>query len=214
MDEWVWSIGGMVLTGETEVLGEKHYTASVVDGWMSMEHWWNDTDRGNWSTWNKTCPSATLPTTNPTYNCLGLNLGLHGHRPTTNLPSPGGTRQKLWRGHLVTKRPKVWLAVCPSVNMTGKCLLLSLLSDTKEFGNTILDVYTKNSSCMLLSNRPMAMNSEVCAMQHGGHSPAHSERTQRDYVAYMPGCDSPTLRTLNATKWKAPTPIFTTNAVL
>jgi hypothetical protein len=27
--------------------GEKHYTASVVDGWMSMEHWWNDTDRGN-----------------------------------------------------------------------------------------------------------------------------------------------------------------------
>ena len=28
----------MVLTGETEVLGEKHYTAWVVDGWMSMEH--------------------------------------------------------------------------------------------------------------------------------------------------------------------------------
>jgi hypothetical protein len=27
----VWSIGGMILTGETEVLVEKHYTASVVD---------------------------------------------------------------------------------------------------------------------------------------------------------------------------------------
>ena len=27
----VWSIGGMILTGETEVLGEKDYTASVVD---------------------------------------------------------------------------------------------------------------------------------------------------------------------------------------
>jgi hypothetical protein len=26
-----WSIGGMILTGETEVLGEKHYTALVVD---------------------------------------------------------------------------------------------------------------------------------------------------------------------------------------
>jgi hypothetical protein len=37
----------MVLTGETEVLGEKHYTVSVVDERMSMEHWWNDTDRGN-----------------------------------------------------------------------------------------------------------------------------------------------------------------------
>ena len=45
--EWMWSGGGMVLTGETEVLGEKHYTAWVVDGWMSMEQWWNDTDRGN-----------------------------------------------------------------------------------------------------------------------------------------------------------------------
>jgi len=31
MNEGVWSIGGMILTGETEVLGEKHYTASVVD---------------------------------------------------------------------------------------------------------------------------------------------------------------------------------------
>jgi len=25
----------MKLTGETEVLGEKHYTAWVVDGWMN-----------------------------------------------------------------------------------------------------------------------------------------------------------------------------------
>ena len=37
----------MVLTGETEVLGEKHYTAWVADGWMGMEQWWNDSDRGN-----------------------------------------------------------------------------------------------------------------------------------------------------------------------
>jgi len=27
-----WSNGGMILTGETEVLGEKHYTAWVEDG--------------------------------------------------------------------------------------------------------------------------------------------------------------------------------------
>jgi hypothetical protein len=57
-DEWVWSIGGMILTGETEVLGEKHYTALVVDVWMSMQHWWNDTDRGNWSTGRKTLYSV------------------------------------------------------------------------------------------------------------------------------------------------------------
>jgi hypothetical protein len=31
MNELVWSIGGMILTGESEVLGKKYYTASVVD---------------------------------------------------------------------------------------------------------------------------------------------------------------------------------------
>jgi len=31
MDEWEWNSGGMILTGETEVLGEKHYRAWVVD---------------------------------------------------------------------------------------------------------------------------------------------------------------------------------------
>ena len=48
MDEWLWSIGGMILTGETEVLGEEHYTrtAWLVDELMSVEQWWSDTDRG------------------------------------------------------------------------------------------------------------------------------------------------------------------------
>jgi len=46
MDGCVWSNGGMILTGECEVLGEKHYTVWVLDGWMCMEQWWNGTDRG------------------------------------------------------------------------------------------------------------------------------------------------------------------------
>ena len=58
MNEWVWSIGGKILTGETEVFGEKHHIASVVVEWMSMEHWWNDTDSGNWSTGRKTLYSV------------------------------------------------------------------------------------------------------------------------------------------------------------
>ena len=37
----------MILTWETEVLGEKHYTGCVVDERMCMEQWLNDTDRGN-----------------------------------------------------------------------------------------------------------------------------------------------------------------------
>jgi len=38
---------------ETEALGEEHYTAWVVDGWMSMEQWWNDTDRGKLKCWER-----------------------------------------------------------------------------------------------------------------------------------------------------------------
>ena len=53
MDGCVWSNGGMVLTGETEVLGEKHYTVWVVDGWMCMEQWWNGTDRGILKCWER-----------------------------------------------------------------------------------------------------------------------------------------------------------------
>jgi hypothetical protein len=33
--------------GKTEVLGEQHYTASVIDELMSMGHWWNDTENEN-----------------------------------------------------------------------------------------------------------------------------------------------------------------------
>ena len=39
--------------GKLKVLGEKHYTAWVVDGWMSMEQSWNDTDRGKLKYWEK-----------------------------------------------------------------------------------------------------------------------------------------------------------------
>jgi len=47
MNGCVWSNGGIILTGETEVLVERHYTVCVGDRWKSMEQWWNDTDRGN-----------------------------------------------------------------------------------------------------------------------------------------------------------------------
>jgi len=43
----------MIQTGETEVLGEKHCTVWVLDGWLSMEQRWNDTYRGNGSAGTK-----------------------------------------------------------------------------------------------------------------------------------------------------------------
>jgi hypothetical protein len=45
MDEYGGS-GGMVL-------GEKHYIVWVEDGWMGVEQWWNDTDRGKLKYWEK-----------------------------------------------------------------------------------------------------------------------------------------------------------------
>jgi hypothetical protein len=43
----------------------------------------NRSDRG------KTCPSATLSTTNPTWTDPGSNPGLRGERPATNRLSHG-----------------------------------------------------------------------------------------------------------------------------
>ena len=45
--------------GKTEVMGEKHYTVWVVDEWMNMEQWWNDTDRGKQKYWEKTLYSVS-----------------------------------------------------------------------------------------------------------------------------------------------------------
>ena len=73
--EWYWQ-------GKTEVLGEKHYTASLVDEWMGMEHWWNDTDRGKRSTGRKTCPSTSVSNINLTWTGLESNPSLKGLKLT------------------------------------------------------------------------------------------------------------------------------------
>jgi hypothetical protein len=43
----------------------------------------------NGSTWGKTCPSAILSTTNPTWTDPGSNPTLRGERPATNRLSYG-----------------------------------------------------------------------------------------------------------------------------
>jgi hypothetical protein len=54
-----------------------------------MEHQWNEIDRGKPTTRRKTCPSATLSTTNPTWTDPGSNTGLRSGRPATNRLSHG-----------------------------------------------------------------------------------------------------------------------------
>jgi hypothetical protein len=36
----------MILTGENCSTGRKKVTVLVIDGWMSMEQWWNGSDKG------------------------------------------------------------------------------------------------------------------------------------------------------------------------
>jgi len=53
------------------------YIESVIDEEMSMEHWWNVTDRRRLKyLGKKTFPTVTLSTTNHTYTGLGSNLVL------------------------------------------------------------------------------------------------------------------------------------------
>jgi hypothetical protein len=59
-----------------------------------MEHRWNETGRGKQKYWGKTCPSATLSTTNLTWTDLGSNPGLRGERPATNRLSHGKVKVK------------------------------------------------------------------------------------------------------------------------
>jgi hypothetical protein len=77
-----------------------------------MEHRWNEIDRKETEVFGeKTCPSATLSTTNPTWTDLGLNPGLRGERAATNRLSHGRTKGRL---------------VFPSINNSKvNCKLLS-----------------------------------------------------------------------------------------
>jgi len=52
---------------------------------MNMECWWKDTDRGKTLVqWRKTCPNATLSTTNYPWTGKGWNPGLNCCRLATN----------------------------------------------------------------------------------------------------------------------------------
>jgi hypothetical protein len=59
------------------VLSSAEVVVSVIDEWMCLEHSWNNADSGEPKcSEKKTCPNATLHTTNSTLTVLCLNLGL------------------------------------------------------------------------------------------------------------------------------------------
>jgi hypothetical protein len=65
-------------------------TRHVCPGWLWWWRiWWSEDWQGKPKYSEKTCPSATLSTTNPTWADPGLNPGRHGGKPATNRLSYG-----------------------------------------------------------------------------------------------------------------------------
>jgi len=93
---------------------------------MSVEQWWNDTDRGETgvTTWSKTCPSATLFTTNLTWPDLGSNPGIRGEiyfELYINTQSVPRSKLSVWvikTGQLMLYREII--AVCSEIDTTHK----------------------------------------------------------------------------------------------
>ena len=100
MNEWVWSNGGMILTGENWSTGRKTLY-SVGGRWMSMAQWWNDTDGITKVLWGKICPSSTFSTSNLTWHGQRLNQGACGQRSTMNFPSNNGMSESAWNIHVL-----------------------------------------------------------------------------------------------------------------
>jgi hypothetical protein len=60
-------------------------------GWL-WSNWWNEDWQGKPKYSEKTCPSATLSTTDPTWPDPGSNQGRRGKKPATNRLSYGAAR--------------------------------------------------------------------------------------------------------------------------
>jgi hypothetical protein len=71
------------------------------------EPWWDDIDRENRRTRRKTCPTASLSTTNPTWTDPGMNLCLRSEKPATNRLS----HENLENSNKAAKNPNHYLSL-------------------------------------------------------------------------------------------------------
>jgi hypothetical protein len=81
-------VEGGVQTGSTRHVGQL-LAYCTCPGWLwELRIWWNEwQEMPKYS--EKTCPDATLSTTNPTWPDPGLNPGRRGGNPATNRFSYG-----------------------------------------------------------------------------------------------------------------------------
>jgi hypothetical protein len=79
--------------GETESTWYVGHCCPIVpapdDRWWLWSSWWNEDWQGKQKYSEKSCPSATLSTTNPKWPDLGSNPGHRGGKPAINRLSYG-----------------------------------------------------------------------------------------------------------------------------
>jgi hypothetical protein len=77
---FMYHVNGLRLFSELWPPAGLLFIPQIYDWKATVEWYWRENRR----TRRKTCPSATLSTTNPTWTDLGVNPGLCGERPATN----------------------------------------------------------------------------------------------------------------------------------
>jgi hypothetical protein len=112
--------------GETEPTWYVGHCWPIVpapdDRWWLWSSWWNEDWKGKPKYLEKTCSSATLSTTNPTWPDLGSNLGHHGGKPATNHLSYGTAKG------MVRPMSIVWLKRMNKLNWIDYSLCVSVCS--------------------------------------------------------------------------------------
>jgi hypothetical protein len=129
-------VGGGVQTGSTRQVLLAYCTwPGLLWGWKI---WWNEDCKGKPNYSEKTCPSATLSTTIPTWTEMGANPGRCGGKPATNRVSYGAASWEAIISVILNKR--VCMYMCPIPN-DFKDRAISLYSseivDKKEILPTI-----------------------------------------------------------------------------
>jgi hypothetical protein len=89
--------------------------------WWLWRNWWYEDWRGKPKYSEKTCPSATLSTTNPTWLDLGFNHGRRGGKPATNRLSYGTAARCSLLGPTVSVSWYLWWTYgwTPENNFSG-----------------------------------------------------------------------------------------------
>jgi hypothetical protein len=85
-------VGGGVQTGSTRHVGHLLAYCTCPRWLWGWRIWWNEW-QGKLKYSEKTCPDATLSTTNPTWPVPGLNPGRRGGKPATNRFSYGAAKK-------------------------------------------------------------------------------------------------------------------------